>query len=1119
MTIDNRFRRIQRGLTALLAAAVISGCGGGGGGDSSSPPPPPPPPPPSQPTASFTAPASAAANAPVAFDASASTSPAGSALTYSWDFGNGNRGGGRMIAQLFSSGGPHSVTLTVVDAQGRSGTQTKAITITPPAAAPRMQTAQGQVRNLAGTALEGVTASVVGATATATSDISGKFNLSVGVDVPVTVRLSKAGFADQIVPLKLPITAGVDTYFEARMLAREAAQTLADAAAGGTVTGKEGAAIVLPANALVDAAGAAVAGPVQIALTPIDVTLPAAGGFPGSFDGVNANATMTPLLSFGATEFVLTRGGAPLQLAPGKTATIDLPVYADRVPAGTLLVAGDKLPLWSLDEETGVWINEGEGTLVASAASPTGFAMRATVSHLSWWNTDIGFDPTGPEPGCGPDPAIGIGAGSNFANATICNMLAEIDRGLGNASAANASSSSGRVRATAAAPPRFPGFARRAVVPVAGGVTMAVPANIDVKFSATALNGSWTGSAIVNRAVGERFPMTVLMRPLSGGTGTEAITLPFDGQRAALTGQTANYTFAGTASRWARITVTRVPGSNLDGTVRLLQGATALASANFSFGPAQMVQILPADGTYTIEVTGTANTPGGYRLQVDSLFGGIQQEALALPVDARRDIPAFTAFRGMIDVAARTAVFIGYQRWNTLASSVRVIAPDGSILASALASPTAPGIESITVVLPAAGRYVIEATSPTGGTFGFRVTAEQTVWLPVAPATNAVASSFDLVGLIADRNGAPVIVYVRPTVVNGESMYSVLMRRWDGAAWVVVADLPNYRACSFSNGFPIVGAAFDINNDPIVLYGDVDPGANQTVKLNLRRFTAGAWQSVGPDNGILPRRGAFNGNCAQAPVLKIAADNTPIVAYRADNDTVIQKLVGNQWVGLVDPAADVFTSINASFDLQLDPSGRVVFAQSGNLVTTVRRLRTSPAPAAWEPLGPNNGVLPLPASTREVTFPRIRFDGAGNPVIGTNATVFTSPSTFTGGTAVYRFDGTAWQSTGGYRISADSFFGQAAASMGFSLFEGEAIMSWVNTRAGANMLVAQRNTVAGWSAFGPGDGAIPQLYEHVLISTSGWTPRLVAIGGELYLAVIERVSGTDQKVQLMKYVK
>ncbi len=349
-----------------------------------------------------------------------------------------------------------------------------------------------------------------------------------------------------------------------------------------------------------------------------------------------------------------------------------------------------------------------------------------------------------------------------------------------------------------------------------------------------------------------------------------------------------------------------------------------------------------------------------------------------------------------------------------------------------------------------------------------------------------------------------------------------MLRRWNGADGVAAApDLPDYpRPCSPGKGLEVVSVAFDLNYDPVVVYGDVDADFTGA-KFNVRRYSAGSWQAVGPDNGVLPRRSAFASACAVPPVVRIGADNAPAVAYRADNSIVVQRLSGNQWVGVVAADADVFAAINGTYDLALDPGGSVVFAwgSNSNLSQTVLRARTTPAPATWEPLGPNGGVLPLPGVTRDITHPRIRFDTAGHPVIGANAGVYISPGVWTGGTAVYRFDGSNWQGGGGYRLSSDSYT-NAQAAMGFTLFEGEAVMAWVNTRAGSNMLVAQRNTVAGWSAIGEGDGAIAQLYVHGLVSSTGWQPRPLVTNGELYLALVENTgSGAPQRIQLFKLVK
>ena len=376
-------------LVLLSLNLALGGCGGGGGGGSSSPPPASPPVSSAKPIASFAAPATANANTTVVFDASASTSSDGTALQYVWDFGNDQRGGGKTIARVFGSGGVKTVTLTVIDGAQLSASQTKTVTIAAPAPPAASLKVRGSITTVDGVALEGVTLAQQGGTASAISSAMGKADITLGIGVPLTLKLSKSGYADQFVNLQLPASTGADASFAAVMRPRDAALTLADAAAGGSLTGRDGASVTLPANALVNGAGTRVNGAVQIAITPVDVTQPAAGGFPGSFDGIQPDGSITPIVSFGVSEYVLTAAGQPLQLASGQTATIEVPIYGAQKLDGSVLAAGDSTPLWSLDESTGMWVQEGTGTVVASAGSPSGLAMRATVSHFSWWNQRI----------------------------------------------------------------------------------------------------------------------------------------------------------------------------------------------------------------------------------------------------------------------------------------------------------------------------------------------------------------------------------------------------------------------------------------------------------------------------------------------------------------------------------------------------------------------------------------------------------------------------------------------------------------------------------------------------------------------------------------------------------
>ena len=92
------------------------------------------------PTASFTA---SCIDLACAFDASASSDPDGTLVGYAWDFGDGSTGQGAQVSHTYGAAGTYSVTLTVTDDGGATGTLTTKVTVTAPAVAPAPAPAPG----------------------------------------------------------------------------------------------------------------------------------------------------------------------------------------------------------------------------------------------------------------------------------------------------------------------------------------------------------------------------------------------------------------------------------------------------------------------------------------------------------------------------------------------------------------------------------------------------------------------------------------------------------------------------------------------------------------------------------------------------------------------------------------------------------------------------------------------------------------------------------------------------------------------------------------------------------------------------------------------------------------
>ncbi|MGM0460348.1 MAG: PKD domain-containing protein, partial [Bacteroidota bacterium] len=323
------------------------------------------------PTADFTVSGDLIAGSPIIFDASASSGASGEDLTYSWDFGNGKRGYGQILSHVYTGSGNFSVTLTVAGELGSTDQATEPISVSSAPSPPALTIINGEITSVDLEPLEGVTANVVNDDFTSVSGTDGRVVLGdVPAGVPIVVQLTKPGYALQTVRIT-PDAESAENYFSTSMIELENPVTVQNVENGTSVTGKFGTKVSLPIDGLIDSDGGVVTGDVDLTLTPLDVSSDEIFSFPGGFEGVRPTGEQGNIVSFGVADFTFTQNGETLQMMPGKSAEIEIPVTNADVGLG------DIIPLWTLDEETGLWIEEGTGEIIASANSPSGLAMVA----------------------------------------------------------------------------------------------------------------------------------------------------------------------------------------------------------------------------------------------------------------------------------------------------------------------------------------------------------------------------------------------------------------------------------------------------------------------------------------------------------------------------------------------------------------------------------------------------------------------------------------------------------------------------------------------------------------------------------------------------------------------
>jgi len=149
---------------------------------------------------------------------------------------------------------------------------------------------------------------------------------------------------------------------------------------GGNVTLFNGSKISLPANGIVKASGGSYNGTINVYASYIDPSAQdIAQRVPGSFIADNKDNKRVFLASYGMLAVELESiSGEKLQIAAGSSSTLSVPI-----PASLQANAPASISLWYIEEQTGVWKEEG-------TATKTENSYVGEVKHFSFWNCDFG---------------------------------------------------------------------------------------------------------------------------------------------------------------------------------------------------------------------------------------------------------------------------------------------------------------------------------------------------------------------------------------------------------------------------------------------------------------------------------------------------------------------------------------------------------------------------------------------------------------------------------------------------------------------------------------------------------------------------------------------------------
>jgi len=241
---------------------------------------------------------------------------------------------------------------------------------------------QGRITDELGNPVKGAT--VAAGTSFTTTNVNGEFLFSNAAlkSSAAIVKVTKAGYFAASRTFRA--RQGEKHYVDIQLLPKQSIGSI-NGTSGGTINVANGSSITLPANGVVvESSGTAYTGMVNVQMAWIDPSKPNMfSQMPGDLRGIDAGNTERSMQSYGMLAVELSgNGGEKLQIAAGKKSTLNFPI-----PSSMTASAPATIALWSFDETTGLWKQEG-------TATKNGNKYTGDVSHFSYWNCDIALTST-----------------------------------------------------------------------------------------------------------------------------------------------------------------------------------------------------------------------------------------------------------------------------------------------------------------------------------------------------------------------------------------------------------------------------------------------------------------------------------------------------------------------------------------------------------------------------------------------------------------------------------------------------------------------------------------------------------------------------------------------------